>query len=108
MIATSGGTAFGTVILVVIGLALYWLPTLVAWRRHHHQLGSIFVLNLLLGWTVIGWIVALTMAASATRPAVPPPLTAAPAGWYPDAKDPELLRWWDGARWTEHFQPVDP
>lgn len=26
-----------------------------------------------------------------------------PAGWYPDPHGtPALLRWWDGARWTEH------
>ncbi len=23
------------------------------------------------------------------------------AGWYPDAHDRDLLRWWDGSRWTE-------
>jgi len=26
--------------------------------RHHHQQSAIFLLNLLLGWTVIGWIAA--------------------------------------------------
>jgi hypothetical protein len=28
-----------------------------------------------------------------------------PAGWYPDAQDPQLLRYWDGAAWTEHTAP---
>ncbi|GAA1734778.1 DUF2510 domain-containing protein [Microcella frigidaquae] len=27
------------------------------------------------------------------------------AGWYTDAADPRLIRWWDGAAWTEHTQP---
>ena len=28
-------------------------------------------------------------------------------GWYPDPSgDPTLLRWWDGAQWTEHCAPV--
>lgn len=32
-----------------------------------------------------------------------------PAGWYQDpAGDPSLLRYWDGAQWTEHVQPAEP
>lgn len=23
-------------------------------------------------------------------------------GWYDDSKDPAMLRWWDGAAWTDH------
>ncbi len=24
-----------------------------------------------------------------------------PAGWYPDAKSDEVVRYWDGTQWTE-------
>lgn len=28
-------------------------------------------------------------------------------GWYPDPSgDPERLRWWDGAQWTENVMPT--
>lgn len=35
--------------------------------------------------------------------------TNVPAGWYADPQGtPDLLRWWDGARWTEHTHPGGP
>ncbi|HZU09240.1 MAG TPA: superinfection immunity protein [Pseudacidobacterium sp.] len=44
------------------GIALYLSPALVAILRTHPKRGSIFLLNLLLGWTIIGWIAALVLA----------------------------------------------
>jgi uncharacterized protein YxjI len=32
-----------------------------------------------------------------------------PAGWFPDPHGaPQLMRWWDGTRWTDHTQPGQP
>jgi hypothetical protein len=28
-----------------------------------------------------------------------------PAGWYPDGVDTTRLRYWDGSKWTDQFQP---
>lgn len=36
----------------------------------------------------------------------PPASQSLPAGWYADAQDPDLDRWWDGTRWTEHTQKI--
>jgi Superinfection immunity protein len=44
---------------VLAATFLYFLPTLVAIARDADNKLSIFVLNLLLGWTVIGWVIAL-------------------------------------------------
>ncbi|MGH2667737.1 MAG: superinfection immunity protein [bacterium] len=49
--------------LVVVGL--YFAPLIVAVARQHHQLGPIAVVDVCLGWTLIGWVVAMAMALSA-------------------------------------------
>lgn len=40
-------------------IVLYFLPTFVAMLTKNKNVPSIFILNLLLGWTLIGWIIAL-------------------------------------------------
>ncbi|WP_242436863.1 superinfection immunity protein [Streptomyces sp. CB02488] len=46
----------------------YFVPTVVAFMRGVSNSGSVFVLNLFLGWTLVGWVVALAMAARSTEP----------------------------------------
>lgn len=41
-------------------------------------------------------------AATAATPVPPPPVPSIPAGWNPDPHGRFELRYWDGARWTEH------
>jgi|GEM_PF-2517917 hypothetical protein len=41
---------------------IYFVPALVALFRTHPQRGPVFILNLLLGWTGIGWAAALRWA----------------------------------------------
>jgi hypothetical protein len=45
----------------------YFIPTAVALFRGHHNKGAIIVLNLFLGWTLIGWVVALVWACTQVR-----------------------------------------
>lgn len=61
----STGNGGGTLLAVVV--ILYFVPTLAAALRQHHQKLAIFALNLLLGWTVIGWVVALVWALTQTE-----------------------------------------
>ena len=44
----------------------YFLPTILA--RHKGDFMGIFLVNLLAGWTVIGWFIALIWAAKADVP----------------------------------------
>lgn len=49
--------------LFIVGL--YFLPTIIAAARHKQNTIAIGALNLFLGWSFIGWIVALIWALSA-------------------------------------------
>jgi 4-amino-4-deoxy-L-arabinose transferase-like glycosyltransferase len=46
-------------ILTVIGFCLYFLPSIIAFQRKHLRRNQILLLNLLLGWTLIGWVVSI-------------------------------------------------
>ena len=43
-------------------LGLYFLPTLLVIRDKEKSRVLIFVVNLFLGWTLVGWVVALAWA----------------------------------------------
>lgn len=48
----------------VVGPAVYFAPTYIAQRRKHPQKTPITVVNVFLGWTLVGWVVALAMSCS--------------------------------------------
>ena len=52
------------------GFVLYFLPSIIAFSRSKRDAVSILVLNLLLGWTAIGWVVALVWALKQDVPIV--------------------------------------
>jgi hypothetical protein len=45
------------------GFVMYFLPSIIALARGKRDILAIFLLNLFLGWSVIGWVVALIWAA---------------------------------------------
>lgn len=49
-------------IIVAILSAGYMLPWAIAAVRGNRNAWTVFWINLLLGWTVIGWIIALVMS----------------------------------------------
>jgi len=51
----------------LISVGVYFLPTIVAVARHKTNVLGIFLVNFFLGWSVIGWIVALVWAVSTER-----------------------------------------
>jgi Superinfection immunity protein/Protein of unknown function (DUF2510) len=116
-------------VLVLFALGFYFLPTIIGAVRKVPNVGSVLVLNLFLGWTLVGWVVSLAMAARSTN--VPaqvvvgwsPPAGALAAHAQPVQSTPQIasrsttmpgaqwaadpfrrhqLRYWDGQRWTDH------
>lgn len=53
--------------MTLIVIVVYFIPGIVAEVRHHHNKMAIAVLNLFLGWTVLGWVLALVWATTAVR-----------------------------------------
>lgn len=53
-----------SIVLAVVTLG-YMLPWMIAAMRGKSNSTAVGVLNFLLGWTVIGWVIALVMACAA-------------------------------------------
>ena len=54
--------AFIAMTAIITVPALYMLPTIEAWLKSHPNLTSIALVNIFLGWTLIGWVVAIVWA----------------------------------------------
>ena len=52
------------------GFVLYFLPAIIGFVRSKRDAVSILVLNLFLGWTAIGWVIALVWALKQDAPVV--------------------------------------
>jgi ankyrin repeat protein len=53
------------VIVLILLAVVYFAPTITASQRNHPNRDAITIVNLFLGWTVIGWVVALAWASTA-------------------------------------------
>ena len=45
--------------VIVVGLIIYFIPALIANHRKHPQMVPILLLDIFLGWTLVGWVAAL-------------------------------------------------
>jgi hypothetical protein len=59
MMLAVGGGLFAS---FIVGLCLYFLPTIIAVARQVRNQASVVLINFFLGWTLIGWVIALALA----------------------------------------------
>ncbi len=56
------------VVLAIIGLIIYFIPTTVARKNKSPNKVAVILLNIFLGWSLIGWIIALVLACKKPAP----------------------------------------
>ena len=49
----------GSVLTLIILVVGYFIPSIIAYSRGHKNSDPILLVNLLLGWMLIGWVIAL-------------------------------------------------
>jgi hypothetical protein len=54
-------------LFVLVGIAVYALPIIIAHKRRHPQTTPIVLITLLAGWTIVGWFVALIWSVASFR-----------------------------------------
>jgi len=52
-------TGTGLAAIIVLLAVLYFLPGIIAWLYRRERAGTIFLVNALAGWTLVGWVAAL-------------------------------------------------
>jgi Superinfection immunity protein/Protein of unknown function (DUF2510) len=103
--ALPASVALLAVILAIAAAAIvYFLPFIVGEARGVPHVGSIFVVNLFLGWTLVGWVAAMAMACRTKAPPVTTVVSSPGPGWYPDPSGEQQSRWWDGSHWGSPIQ----
>ena len=77
------GISFAGILMIGLGIVVYFIPVMIAAARKHRKTTSIFLVNLFFGWSILGWIFALVWALRANAPpeavSVPPPLPTTPS-----------------------------
>jgi hypothetical protein len=68
-VAISGWVIAAAIVSVVVMAAMYFLPTMIAIVRDHRQILAIATFNVLLGWTMFGWVWALVWSLTQPPPA---------------------------------------
>lgn len=97
---TGAAVAAATVVVAVVLAALYFAPTFVAAITHSPNLVVVVLVDVLLGWTVIGWVLAWVLLFTGRR------AYQTAASWPVQQPgmhglSPDGMFWWDGIAWRD-------
>ena len=59
-----GGQTLLAIVFWIVLFVAHWSPAIIAFNKGHHNKWPIFWVNFFLGWTLLGWVVALVWALS--------------------------------------------
>ena len=62
-----GALSIWHIFILLILASFYFVPSIIAFNRQHHNWAAILALNLLLGWTGLGWVAALVWSLTAVQ-----------------------------------------
>lgn len=54
----------GAILIIIIVVFVYFIPSWLAWNKSNAD--AVIAINFFLGWTFVGWVIALAMAYSPT------------------------------------------
>lgn len=102
---TGHGGVLLAIVLLGLGISAYFFPTIVGAARDAPLVGAVAIVNLFLGWTFLGWVVALAMAVSGDShkrpplPQYPPMMPPGGGGHFPVAPPPPESKEENGRRY---------
>jgi len=53
------------ILVIAVIIVIYLTPTFIAYKRKHHNRLAILFLNILLGWSILGWVIAAIWSGTA-------------------------------------------
>lgn len=60
--ASFGPSGVAVLVIYIAVFCVYFLPTIIAFKRKVANVGTVFAINLFFGASLIGWVVSLVMA----------------------------------------------
>jgi hypothetical protein len=66
-LAVAGFGTLAFIVIALLGLGIYAIPSIIAFNRGHQNATAILALNILLGWTFLGWVGSLVWALTEVR-----------------------------------------